>query len=152
MPAGRKQATFWFLQWLLKLVVNFFWLPILAVVIYTVYEIIVSHGSGATISNGIVTLLWWLVSWGMLYGVVRIVGLFTGLYRIYSSVANMQKQQDELLRQFGSPFMDMGADMDSMYMNDIDSTMGHTSQRPSGRIIDGTITEIHEDPPQQQPH
>ena len=152
MPAERKQAVLWSLQWLLKLVVNFFWLPILAVVIYTVYTASINSGIGTGMFNGMITLLWGIVFWVILYGVMSIVSILFRIFRFVSDVRKIQEQQDDLLSQFNSPFMDMGTSMDSIYMDDMDSAMGRTEQRPPGRIIDSTITEIREEPPSQQTH
>jgi hypothetical protein len=147
MPSERKLAVGWFLQWLLKLVANFFWLPLLAVVIYTVYADSMTSGIRAGMFNGMTTLLWGIVFWVILYGIMSTVGILTRIARFASDIRKMQKQQDDLLSQFNSPFMDAGAGMD---MNDMDTIMGRTGerQRSNRRIVEGTITDIHEDPPQ----
>jgi hypothetical protein len=77
MPSERKLAVGWFLQWLLKLVANFFWLPLLAVVIYTVYADSMTSGIRAGMFNGMTTLLWGIVFWVILYGIMSIVGILT---------------------------------------------------------------------------
>lgn len=97
--------------------------------------------------NGMTTLLWGIVFWVILYGIMSIVGILTRIARFAYDIRKMQKQQDDLLSQFNSPFMDAGAGMD---MNDMDTILGRTGerQRSNSRIVEGTITDIHEDPPQ----
>ncbi len=147
MPSERKLAVGWFLQWLLKLVANFFWLPLLVVVIYTVYAGSMTSGIRTGMFNGMTTLLWGIVFWVILYGIMSTVGILTRIARFASDIRKMQKQQDDLLSQFNSPFMDTGAGMD---MDDMDNILGRTGerQRSNSRIVEGTITDIHEDPPQ----
>jgi hypothetical protein len=55
MPADPVKAVFWFIHWSLKVLVRFFYVPVLAGVIY---ESIINHVVG-----GVVTLLVGLVVW-----------------------------------------------------------------------------------------
>jgi len=63
------------------------------------------------------------------------VNIASGVSRVVSDVKNMQKQQNEFLRQsYGSPFS--GFDTDS----------GQSGQhRERERVVEGTITELDEE-------
>lgn len=135
MPSDPVKAIWWFLHWLLKVVVNFFWLPVLVMVVYEVRNNMLVNGIGSGIVSGIVTLIVGLVAWAILYGLLWFVNIARGVSRVVSDVKNMQKQQNEFLRQsYGSPF------------SGFDAESGQSGQhRERERVVEGTITELDEE-------
>jgi hypothetical protein len=129
MPSDPVKAIWWFLHWLLKIVVNFFWFPVLVLVVYETYLNMVAHGVGSGIVSGLVSLLIGLVLWAVLYGLLLLVNIITGITHVLSDVKNMQQQQNEFLRQSsGSPF------------DDLDTEYGRRQKHE--RVVEGSITEI----------
>ena len=90
MPSDPVKGVFWFMFWFLRLLVNFFWLPIIAMVII---EVVLnwSGGVAAAIVAGIVTLLVGLVIWAALYGVTFFLNVGTTVSRVLSDVNSIQK-------------------------------------------------------------
>jgi hypothetical protein len=117
MPADPVKAVFWFILWSLKVLVRFFYIPILAGVIY---ESILNHLVG-----GVVTLLVGLVVWA---GIA--VALF--LFNIGSTVS--QGISDSNRIQQGHPVWGTGNPQRSPY-----------SREPDGRIVEGSITDLEEE-------
>ncbi len=91
MPSDPVKAVWWFLHWLLKVLVRFFWIPIIGMVIYETY--LSSRVSGITngIVAGIITLLIGLVVWGALYAVLFALNVSTTISQTISDVSNMQR-------------------------------------------------------------
>jgi hypothetical protein len=125
MPADPVKAVFWFLFWFLRLLVNFFWLPILAMV---VIEIFLNWSSAGGVFSGIVagvvTLLVGLVIWALLYGVVFFLNIGTTLSRVISDVGSIQKNFS--VRNSLNPF------------NESDS-------ESEQNVVEGTITDLEEE-------
>lgn len=122
MPSDPVKAVFWFMQWLLVVLVRFFWIPIVAMM---AYESIVNSKAGSVgyglISGGI-TLLVGLVVWGVLYALLIVVRLTTTVSRTISDVNRMQQTF-----KGGSPFM----------------IFGEPEER--GKVVEGTITDLDEE-------
>ena len=92
MPSDPVKAVFWFLFWFLRLLVNFFWVPILAMVIIEAFlNWNSAGGTSSAIVAGIVTLLIGLAIWAALYGVVFFLNIGTTLSRAISDVNSVQK-------------------------------------------------------------
>ncbi len=91
MPSDPVKAVWWFLHWLLKVLVRFFWLPIAGMVIYETY--LSGRVSGITngIVAGVITLLVGLVVWGALYGVLVALNVSTTISQTISDVSRMQR-------------------------------------------------------------
>ena len=121
MPSDPVKAVFWFLFWFLRLLVNFFWLPILAMVIL---ELVLnwSGGVSAAIVAGIVTLLIGLVIWASLYGVTFFLNVGTTVSRVLSDVNSIQK----------------GFSARSSLYSSNDSV-------PEQNVVEGTITDLDEE-------
>lgn len=126
MPSDPVKAVWWFLHWLLKVLVNFFWLPIVGMVIY---EAILNGRVGGVfngIVSGIVTLLVGLVVWGVLFGLMIAVNVGTGISHVVGDIKRVQQQQNDFLQQtYGSP----------------------TRNRPGReeRVVEGSITDLNEE-------
>lgn len=125
MPSDPVRAVFWFLFWLLRVLVNFFWLPILVMV---VIEIILNwSGVGGVLSGivaGVVTLMIGLLAWALLYGVVFFLNIGTTLSRVISDVNSIQ--QNFSARNPHHPF---DANDSSFEQN----------------VVEGTITDLEEE-------
>jgi len=121
MPSDPVKAVFWFLFWFLRLLVNFFWLPILAMIIL---ELVLnwSGGVSAAIVAGIVTLLIGLVIWAGLYGVTFFLNVGTTVSRVLSDVNSIQKGFST--RSSLYPFND---------------------SPPEQNVVEGTITDLDEE-------
>ncbi len=91
MPSDPVKAVWWFLHWLLKVLVRFFWLPIIGMVIYETY--LSARVSGITngIVAGIITLLIGLIVWGVLYAVLFALNVSTTISQTISDVSRMQR-------------------------------------------------------------
>jgi hypothetical protein len=121
MPSDPVKAVFWFLFWFLRVLVNFFWLPILAMVIL---ELVLnwSGGVSAAIVAGIVTLLIGLVIWASLYGVTFFLNVGTTVSRVLSDVNSIQKSFSA--RSSLYPFNDSASEQN---------------------VVEGTITDLDEE-------
>lgn len=107
--------------WFLRLLVNFFWLPIIAMVII---EVVLNWIGGvpAAIVAGIVTLLVGLVIWAALYGVTFFLNVGTTVSRVLSDVNSIQKNFSA--RSSLYPFNDSA---------------------PEENVVEGTITDLEEE-------
>ena len=83
MPSDPVKAVFWFLHWLLRVLVRFFYILILAAVIYE------------SIINGFVgflgTLIVGLVVWAGLALLLFVFNVSTGVTKVFSEVQRMQQ-------------------------------------------------------------
>src|SRR5438270_8736323 len=83
MPSDPVKAVFWFMHWLLRVLVRFFYILILAAVIYE------------SIINGVVgffgTLLVGLVVWAGLALLLFVFNLSTGVTKVVTEVHRMQQ-------------------------------------------------------------
>lgn len=83
MPADPVKAVFWFVHWLLRVLVRFFYVLILAAVIYE------------SIMNGVVgffgTLLVGLVVWAGLALLLFVFNVSTGVTEVFNEVQRMQR-------------------------------------------------------------
>ncbi|HWZ18926.1 MAG TPA: hypothetical protein VNW73_09040 [Ktedonobacteraceae bacterium] len=83
MPADPVKAVFWFIHWLLRVLVRFFYILILAAVIYE------------SIINGVVgffgTLLVGLGVWAGLALLLFVFNLSTGVTHVFTEVNRMQR-------------------------------------------------------------
>jgi len=122
MPTDPVKGLFWFMFWLLKVLVSFFWLPIIAMV---VIETILNWNSGALsgIVAGVVTLLVGLAVWLALYVVTLFLNVGTAVSQVISDVNRVQRGFSA--RRPAYPFA-----------NEAES---------EENVIEGTITDLEEE-------
>ena len=132
MPSEPVQAVRWFLHWFLKILVRFFWLPLLVVIVLEVYLNGRSGGVFNGFVNGVTTLFVGLVIWAVLYGVLIVVNVGAPILKAMSDMRRIQQQQRELFSQSYTPFMDMN--------NGASRRSGD-----EGRVVEGTISEVDEE-------
>jgi len=91
MPSDPVKAVWWFLHWLLKVLVRFFWIPIIGMVVYETY--LSGRVSGITngVVAGVITLLVGLVVWGVLTAVLFALNVSTTISQTISDVSRMQR-------------------------------------------------------------
>jgi hypothetical protein len=116
MPSDPVKGVFWFMQWLLKVLVRFFWIPVLAGVSYE------SFING--IVGGVVTLL---VGLGVWLGLAVVLFFFTVGSRISKTVADVGRMQQ------GFPPRRPG--FSSFAEPDIDTN----------KVVEGTVTDLEEE-------
>lgn len=117
MPSDPVKAVFWFMHWLLRVLVRFFWLLILAGVIY---ESILNGVVG-----GIVTLLVGLGLWVGFGALLFVVNVTTSISQTVSEIGRGQRDfRDFTVR---SPFADT-------YKDDLES-----------HVVEGTVTDLEEE-------
>jgi hypothetical protein len=125
MPSDPVKAVFWFLSWFLRLLVNFFWLPILVmVVIETFLNWSSAGGVPAGIVAGVVTLLIGLLIWALLYGVVFFLNIGTKLSHVIADVNSIQKNFS--VRNSLNPFNESASESEQ-------------------NVVEGTITDLEEE-------
>jgi uncharacterized membrane protein len=124
MPSDPVKAVWWFLHWFLKVLMNFFWLPIAVMVIYEGVTNGLIGGIFNAVVSGIVTLLIGLVVWGVLSAVVVVLNISTGVSQLMENVKR-GPQQDFLHQTYNSS----------------------TGNRPvrEERVVEGTITDLDEE-------
>jgi len=123
MPSDPVKAVFWFMHWLLKVLVNFFWLPIIVMVILETYLNWMVGGVVNGLVGGSVTLLVGIVVWAILYVLLLVVNVGTSVSQVISGVNRMQ--QEALRRRPFSPFASDGRD--------------------EGNVVEGTITDLEQE-------
>jgi len=117
MPTDPVRAVFWFMHWLLKVLVRFFYIAVLAGVIW---ESILNGFIG-----GAVTLLVGLGVWA---------GLAVALFLFNIGTTISQGITDINRIQHGNPVWGTGNPTGSPF-----------SREPSGRIVEGSITDLEEE-------
>lgn len=115
MPSDPVKAVFWFFHWSLQVLVRFFWILILAAVIY---ESFVNGFVG-----GFVTLLVGLSVW---FGIAVVLFLFNIGTNISRTVANVSRMQQSFstrrpFARFSEPDFD------------------------DSKIVEGTVTDLEEE-------
>jgi hypothetical protein len=120
MPADPVKGVFWFMYWLLKVVVRFFWIPIIGMVLYETYINGVVGGLFNGIVGGVITLLVGLVVWAILFAVLLCLNVGTRITHTISDVNRMQ-QTFSSRRPF-SPF-----------------------SNGESNVVEGTITDLEEE-------
>jgi hypothetical protein len=127
MPSDPVKAVWWFLHWLLKVLVNFFWLPIVGMIIY---ETIINGRVGGVfngIVSGIVTLLIGLVVWGVLYVLMAAIKVGTGISHVVGDIKRVQQQQNDFLHQT------------------YEQPMHNSRSGREERVVEGSITDLDEE-------
>ena len=125
MPSDPIKAVFWFLHWLLRVLVRFFWLLILAGI---AFEGILNGrvgGASDVIISGLVTLLVGLVVWAGLALVLFFFNVSTSISQTINEVSRMQ--QGFTARRPVSPVLPF------------------MEQEMKGKVVEGTITDLDEE-------
>jgi hypothetical protein len=120
MPGDPVKGLFWFLHWVLKVLVRFFWIPIIGMTLYETYINGVVDGLFNGIVGGVITLLVGLVVWGLLFAILLGFKLSTQITHTLSDVNRMQ--QNFSSRRPFSPFSDV-----------------------EENVVEGTITDLEEE-------
>jgi hypothetical protein len=115
MPADPVKAVFWFIHWSLQVLARFFWLLILAGVIYE------SLANG--IVGGVVTLL---VGLGVWLGLVGTLFIFNVTKRISHTVADVNRMQQSFT---------MHRSFNSFERSDVDDS----------KVVEGSVTDLEEE-------
>lgn len=123
MPSDPVKAVFWFVHWTLKVLVRFFWIPVLAGVIY--------EGLINGIVGGIVTLLVGLGVWLGIAVVLFFFNIGTSISHTVEEVGKMQQGFAARRPNFPnfSPYTEREAEPD----------MG------KNRVVEGTLTDLEEE-------
>ncbi len=119
MPSDPVKAVFWFMHWLLQVLVRFFWILILAGV---VYESILN-----SVVGGVVTLLIGLALWAGVFVMLFIVNMTSSISQTVSELGRVQRDfRDFTVRAPGAP------------------RSTYESER-AGKVVEGTITDLEEE-------
>lgn len=128
MPSDPVKAVWWFMHWLLKVLVRFFWLPILVMVVYEILANLSVSGIAIALIEGLITLFIGGVVWGALYVALVLVNVGTGLQEVISDISRFQRQ-GSLYHRPSSPFMNaMQPDPEA-----------------EDHVVEGTITDLDEE-------
>ncbi len=92
MPTDPVKGLFWFLHWLLKVLVRFFWIPIIGMVLYETYINGVVGGLFNGLVGGVITLLVGLGVWIFLYAILLGFNVGTKITHTLSDVNQMQQR------------------------------------------------------------
>lgn len=115
MPSDPVKAVFWFTHWSVKVLVRYFWIPIIAGVVTE------------SIMNGIVgggfTLLIGLAVWGGLAILLSVFNVFSGVARTVSEINDLR--QEFTTR---NPF-------EHSSRSDVDTS----------KVVEGSITDLEEE-------
>jgi hypothetical protein len=115
MPSDPVKAVFWFFHWSLKVLVRFFWIPILAGITY--------EGLVNGLVGGFVTLL---VGLGLWFGLAIVLFFFNVGTNISRTVGDIGRMQQGFTPR--RPFTQFGeADVDD------------------SNIVEGTVTDLEEE-------
>jgi hypothetical protein len=125
MPSDPIKAVFWFLHWLLRVLVRFFWVLILAGIAFESISNGRVGGAFDAIISGLVTLLVGLAVWAGLALVLFFFNVSTSISQTVNEVNRMQ-QGFSARRPVSpmSPFME---------------------QEMKGKVVEGTITDLEEE-------
>ncbi len=126
MPSDPVKALWWFMHWLLKLLVRFFWLPIIVMVIYEVIANAHFDDIGNILVVGFITLAIGVGVWAVLYVVLQLVNFGLRVSRVISD-AN-QAQQNMSGESFSDPYR---------------------RTRANDKVVEGSLTEIHNEEQKQ---
>ena len=127
MPSDPVKAVWWFMHWLLKVLVHFFWIPILGMVIYESVSNWRLDGAWNGVSSGVITLLVGLIVWAILYVLLIFANIVANVVRVVNGL-------NQFPQKFSYPFPNS-----SPYSNEADPN-----------VVEGTISEIKEGPQKQK--
>lgn len=126
MPSDPVKAVFWFVQWLLKVLVRFFWIPIIGMIFYEIYLNTTAGGwlNGAV--SGVITLLVGCAVWGLLYVLLLFFTVSDTVSKTISDVGRMQQTLNRS-RPF-YPFPD-----------------NNKAKEEEENVVEGTITDLDQE-------
>ncbi len=130
MPSDPVKAIWWFMHWLLKVLIRFFWLPILVMVVYEILANLRVSGIVIALIEGVITLFVGGAVWGVLYALLIFVNISTGLQEVISDIGRLQKQ-GSLYHRPSSLFAD------PMQPDPEPEEVEH--------VVEGTITDLDEE-------
>lgn len=125
MPSDPVKAVWWFMHWLLKVLVRFFWLPIIVMVVYEAVGNGRIDNAMSALFSGAITLLIGLVIWVVLYIVLQLVNLWV---RISQAISDADQVQQNMFSSFSYPYM----------RDDVNS-----------KVVEGSIEEIENEEQKQ---
>ena len=128
MPADPVKAVWWFMHWLLKVLVHFFWVLIL---LMSILETSLNWNTSGFLSglvSGLITLLIGLVIWGVLYILLAVANLVSSIFHIVSNIKQIQNSYTNT-RGFPNPFM---------YTDT-------SNFKSDSKVVDSTVIEIEEE-------
>jgi hypothetical protein len=123
MPSDPVKAVWWFIHWSLKVLVHFFWIPILGMVIYEAVSNWRLDGAWNGASSGVITLLVGLVVWAIL-----------SILLVFANIGSNVSRAVNEFQQFQQTFS-------SRYSDDVDA---------GSKVVEGTLSEIQEEPQKQK--
>lgn len=126
MPSDPVKAVWWLMHWLLRVLVRFFWLPIIGMIIYEMVTDTRVAGLTSGLIVGLVTLLIGLGVWAALYVALVIVNFWVRVSRLVD--AGNQAQQ----RMYQGPF-----------------STSSSGRESNDRVVEGSISEVEEGQQQQ---
>ena len=128
MPSDPVKAVWWFMHWLLKVLVHFFWIPILGMVVYESVSNWFLDGAWNGVSSGVITLLVGLMVWAILY-----------ILLIFANISSNVARAVNDLNQFQQKYSSYRPPNSTSYGDDADA-----------KIVESTISEIKEEPQKQK--
>jgi hypothetical protein len=123
MPSDPVKAVWWFMHWLLRVLVHFFWIPILGMVIYESVSNWRLDGAWNGVSSGVITLLVGLVVWAILYVLLIFANIGANVVRVVNELNQFQQKYSAPLSN-SSPYNKDDADP---------------------KVVEGTISEIKQE-------
>jgi hypothetical protein len=118
MPSDPVKAVWWFMHWLLKVLVRFFWLPIIVMVAYEVIANARIGSIGDALVYGLVTLVIGAGIWGVLYIVLQLVNIWV---KISQAISDANQAQQNMFNTFSYPY---------------------TQGDMHGKVVEGSISEV----------
>ena len=132
MPSDPVKAVWWFLHWLLKVLVRYFWIAILGMIIYETYINWRVSSPFNGIVAGVITLFVGLIVWGAIYLVLLAVNVSTTVSQTIENIGQMQHTYTpRTTRRPGHPFTT--------------SNPFGSSEVPEENVVEGTITDLEEE-------
>ncbi len=124
MPTDPVRAVFWFVQWLLRVLVRFFWILILVGVLYEGILNGKSYGIFNGFFSGFVTLLIGLGVWAALSVALFLFNASLGISKTLSDVNQMHQRMTQTQE---NPFATF------------------TQADRENRVVEGSITDLEEE-------
>ncbi|MBE3558985.1 MAG: hypothetical protein IMW89_07130 [Ktedonobacteraceae bacterium] len=101
MPSDPVKAVWWFMHWSLKVLVRYFWVPLIVMVVIITASNAVSYGIVSGLTGAVFTALVGLIVWAVLSAVLRVVNTLTGISQV---ISDAQQMQQNLYGRYESPF------------------------------------------------
>ena len=122
------------MHWLLKVLVRYFWIAIIAMMVYETYLNWRVSGAVNGIVAGVITLIVGLVVWGGLYLVLLMVNVSSTVSQTISGIDQMQRTFTGSARRPSYPFSSP---------NPFDHY--GRAESPEDNVVEGTITDLDEE-------